>query len=84
MARVVGGMLDAVGATAKGDDQVAVRYEVREALGTRDRLPGWISVDLENAPNGTYVLELIITDRRSGQSAVRRRTFTVTDIEPTP
>ena len=84
VARVVGGMLDAVGATAKGDDQVAVRYEVREALGTRDRLPGWISVDLENAPNGTYVLELIITDRRSGQSAVRRRTFTVTDIEPTP
>jgi GWxTD domain-containing protein len=84
VARVVGGMLDAIGATAKGDDQVAIRYEVREALGNRDRLPGWISVDLEDAPNGAYVLELIITDRLSGQSAVRRRTFTVTDTEPTP
>ncbi|HEX9633649.1 MAG TPA: GWxTD domain-containing protein [Gemmatimonadales bacterium] len=79
-ARVVGGMLDAIGTTAKGDDQVSVRYEVRETLGERDRVPGWLAVDLEDAPNGTYVLELVLTDRLSGQSAVRRRVFTVSDV----
>jgi len=80
-ARIVGGVLDAIGTTAKGDDQVSVRYEVRETLGDRDRVPGWVSVDLEDAPNGTYVLELVITDRVSGQSAIRRRVFTVTDTD---
>lgn len=79
-ARIVGGVLDAVGTTAKGDDQVSVRYTVSDVLGDRDRLPAWVAVDLADAPNGTYVLELIITDRVSGQSAVRRRTFTVTDV----
>jgi len=83
-ARIVGGMLDAVGTTAKGDDQVSVRYEVRDALAGRDRMPGWVSVDLEDAPNGTYVLELVITDHLSGQSAVRRRVFTVSDTDPQP
>ncbi|MDH4043246.1 MAG: GWxTD domain-containing protein [Gemmatimonadota bacterium] len=80
-ARIVGGVLDAVGTTAEGDDQVSVRYEVRETLGNRDRLPGWVAVDLEDAPLGTYVLELVITDRISGQSALRRRVFTVSDID---
>jgi hypothetical protein len=79
-ARIVGGMLDAVGTTAEGDDQVSVRYEVRETLGDRDRVPGWVAVDLEDAPLGTYVMELVITDRFSGQSAVRRRVFTVSDV----
>jgi GWxTD domain-containing protein len=81
-ARVVGGVLDAIGTTAKGDEQVTVRYTVTEALGTRDRLPGWVAVDLADAPQGTYVLELVITDRRSGQSALRSRTFTVTSAAP--
>lgn len=79
-ARIVGGVLDAVGTTAEGDDQVSVRYEVRETLGDRDRVPGWVAVDLEDAPTGTYVMELIITDRVSGNSAVRRRVFTVSDV----
>jgi GWxTD domain-containing protein len=84
VARIVGGVFDAIGTTAKGDDQVSVRYEVREALGGRDRMPGWISVDIEDAPKGTYVLELIVTDRLSGQSAVRRRVFTVSDTDQAP
>ena len=81
-ARIVGGVLDAVGTTAVGDDQVSVRYEIRETLGERDRLPGWVALDLEDAPRGTYVLELVITDRNSGQSGIRRRVFTVTDRDP--
>lgn len=79
-ARIVGGVLDAIGTTAEGDDQVSVRYEVRDHLGNRDRVPGWVAVDLEDAPIGTYVLELVVTDRLSGQVAVRRRVFTVSDL----
>jgi GWxTD domain-containing protein len=81
-AKIVGGVLDAVGTTAKGDDQVSVRYDVSTALGERDRLPGWVAVNLADAPRGTYTLELVITDRQTGQSAVRRRVFTVTDGAP--
>jgi GWxTD domain-containing protein len=79
VARIVGGVLDAVGTTAKGDDQVSVRYDVSTTLAGRDRLPGWVAVNLADAPRGTYTLELIITDRQTGQTALRRRVFTVTD-----
>ena len=81
-ANVVGGVLDAVGVTAKGDDQLTLRYEVSDVLGSRDRLPGWVALDLADAPNGTYILELLITDMASGQTFVRRRTFTVSEPEP--
>jgi hypothetical protein len=79
VARIVGGALDAVGTTAKGDDRVSVRYDASTTLGGRDRIPGWVSVDLADSPKGTYTMELIITDRHTGQVAVRRRVFTVTD-----
>ena len=82
VAEIVGGVLDAVGATAKGDDQVSVQYDVADVLGDRDRMPGWVAIDLRDAPNGSYLLELVITDRNSGQVAVRHRTFTVTDRTP--
>jgi hypothetical protein len=82
VARIVGGVFDAVGTTAKGDDQVSVRYDVATALAGRDRLPGWVAVNLADAPRGTYTLELVITDKLTGQSAIRRRVFTVTDQTP--
>jgi hypothetical protein len=82
VARIVGGVLDAVGTTAKGDDQVSVRYDVSTALAGRDRLPGWVAVNLADAPRGTYTLELVITDRLTGQTAIRRRVFTVTGGAP--
>jgi GWxTD domain-containing protein len=79
VARIVGGALDAVGTTAKGDDQVSVRYDASTAVGGRDRIPGWVAVNLADSPRGTYTMELVITDRHTGQVAMRRRVFTVTD-----
>jgi hypothetical protein len=79
VARIVGGVFDAVGTTAKGDDQVSVRYDAATALAGRDRVPGWVAVNLADAPRGTYTVELVITDRDTGQAATRRRVFTVTD-----
>lgn len=78
-AQIVGGVLDAMGATARGDDQVSVSYEVSEGLAGRDRVPAWVALDLAEAPRGSYLLELVITDLVSGQVATRQRIFTVTD-----
>jgi hypothetical protein len=78
----MGPVLDAMGLTAKGDDPVSLRYDVSEALAGRDRLPAWVAVDLLRAPAGTYTLELGITDQVSGQTAVRRRVFAVSEREP--
>jgi GWxTD domain-containing protein len=82
VARAVGPVFDAMGLTAKGDEPISLRYDVSETEGGRDRVPAWVAVDLVDAPSGTYVLELGITDRVSGQTAVRRRTFTVTEQQP--
>ena len=79
-ARVVGGLLDAVGASARGDEQVTLSYESEKVLAGRDRIPSWLAVDLAGAPNGTYTLEITVTDLMSGQAAVRRRTFSITDM----
>ena len=80
-ANIVGGLMDAIGTTAKGDDQVSLRYSVSDVLGERDRLPGWVALDLDDAPRGVYTLRLIITDLNSGDNAVRSRTFLVTEPE---
>lgn len=80
-ARVVGGVLDAVGASAKGDDEVSLSYQAATALAGRDRVPGWVALSLADAPKGAYTLEIAITDLVSGQTAVRQRSFTVTDEE---
>jgi GWxTD domain-containing protein len=82
VARVVGPVLDAAGLSAKGDDPVSLRYEVAEDLAGRDRVPAWVAVNLLQAPAGTYTLELGITDQVSGQTANRRRVFTVTERAP--
>lgn len=78
-ANIVGGIADAIGTSARGDDQVTLSYDVSDVLGDRDRLPGWVALDLSDAPNGTYILDLSITDQQTGQTATRRRTFRVTE-----
>jgi GWxTD domain-containing protein len=82
VARALGPVFDAMGLSAQGDEPVTLRYDVGEALAGRDRVPAWVAVDLLEAPSGVYVLELGITDRVSGQTAVRRRSFSVTERQP--
>jgi GWxTD domain-containing protein len=82
VARALGPVFDAMGLTAQGDEPVTLRYDVSEVEGGRDRIPAWVAVDLLEAPAGIYVVELGITDRVSGQTAVRRRSFTVTEQQP--
>ena len=76
-ARLFGGVMDAAGVTAEGDDQVVLSYAREMNIRGRDRVPEYLTIGLQNNPEGLYTLEITVLDRRSGQSAVRSRTFTV-------
>jgi GWxTD domain-containing protein len=78
-ARVVGGMLDAIGATARGDDQVELTYVSKESLIGRDRVPLYLALDLAGAPAGTYRLDLAVKDLATGRLATRSRMLTITE-----
>lgn len=76
-ARILGGIADAIGLSAKDDDRVALRYNRTVAINPSDRIPNYLALDLGAAPFGTYTLELTVTDLVSGQSATRERVLTV-------
>jgi GWxTD domain-containing protein len=76
-ARVLGGIADAIGTSAKGDDRVALRYERTVAIDASDRVVNYLALDLGNAPFATFDLELTVTDLVSGQKSVQHRTVTI-------
>ena len=76
-ARILGGIADAVGLTAKGDDRVSLRFERTVALDAGDRVPNYLALDLGDAPFGTYALELTVTDLTSRRAAKQQRTITL-------
>jgi len=76
--RIIGGILDAVGLSARGDDQVALSYEAEAPVRRRGEKPEYLTVDLGNATPATYAIILTITDLVSGQSVTQRRQFLVT------
>lgn len=67
VARVVGGVGDAVGLTASGEDWVTLSYQNQTPLGGRDRVPEYLSIDLGAAPEGTYAVVLRLRDLVSGE-----------------
>jgi len=76
--RVIGGILDAVGLSARGDDQVTLSYEAQAPISPHGEKPEYVTVDLGNAIPATYAIILRITDLVSGQSVMQRRQFLVT------
>jgi GWxTD domain-containing protein len=77
MARVVGGAMDAAGLSAEGDDRVVLSYDRERGMSGRDRVPEHLAIDLSGSPPGSYILELTVTDLRTGRSVTRARSFTV-------
>jgi GWxTD domain-containing protein len=75
--KILGGIVDAVGLSAKGDDRVSLHYNRSIAIDPSDRIPNYLALDLGDAPYGTYTLELTVTDLVSGRSATRQRVLTV-------
>jgi hypothetical protein len=76
-ARILGGVSDAIGLSAEGDNRVSLRFDRAVPLDGADRVPSYLAVALGNAPYGTYTLELTVTDLVAGRSARRQRTLRV-------
>ena len=70
-----GGLSDMFGLSTEGDQQMGLRFERNEALSARDRVPEVVTLGLGSAPAGRYHLELIVTDRISGQVTRTQRQF---------
>ena len=73
--RFFGNIRDLVGLTAEGEEQLGMTFERNELVGARDRIPDLVTLGLGTAPNGRYRLDLIITDRATGQVTRTQRRF---------
>lgn len=81
-ARIVGGVLDAIGASAKGDDELTLSYVSQESLTGRDRVPLYLALDLAGAPAGRYDLTVTVKDLTTGQFASRHRGIEIAERLP--
>jgi GWxTD domain-containing protein len=77
-ARIVGGVADAVGLSARGDSLATISFERQTEVRGRSAFPDFLQVQLGDAPEGLYGVTLTVTDLVSGQTASTRRQFTVT------
>lgn len=77
-----GNIADAVGLSAVGDQQLGMRFERNEPFGNRDRVPQLVTIGLGSSPAGQYRLEVIVTDRVSGQTSRAQRQFTISRGAP--
>ena len=81
-AQIVGGIGDAMGLTAQGDDRIALHYtHTADATPSRVNVE-YLTVDLKDAPEGTYTIEAEVTDLRTGGSVTRRQVIHVDRAPP--
>src|SRR5262249_15352916 len=67
-ARILGGVRDAVGLSARGDDQVAIGFNRSQRANASGTYVDYLKVDLQNAPEATYGIHLTITDQVTHQT----------------
>jgi GWxTD domain-containing protein len=81
-AQIAGGIADAVGLTAKGDDRIALHYtHTADATPSRVHVE-YLTVDLKDSPEGVYTIEVEVTDLRTGGSVVRRQVIHIDRAPP--
>jgi GWxTD domain-containing protein len=78
-ARILGGIGDAVGLSAKGDDEVSLVYDRAVEAVPGGRRVEYLTVDLEDAPVATYVITLRVTDKLTQRVVEARRQIAVTN-----
>ncbi len=79
IARILGGIGDAVGLSARGDDEVLLSYDRSVAAVAGGRQVEYLTVELEDAPQALYGIWVTVTDAVRGRSLTTRRQFMVTD-----
>lgn len=80
-ARILGGVADAVGLSAVGDEQVSLTFERTVAAGLAT-VPHQLTLGMGDAPAGRYLLALDVTDVASGRRAHTERTMTLERAAP--
>jgi hypothetical protein len=81
-ARIVGGLGDALGLTAEGDDRVSLDYGRHVTLGSDGAVADFVTVELRDAPEGRYTVGVIVRDRTTGAVATRERAILVSRDPP--
>lgn len=76
--RLLGAISDLVGVSKQGEEALGLRFERNEAMSGRDRVPELVTLGLGTAPPGRYRLEVVVTDRQSGQVTHSQRLFHLT------
>ncbi|MBC7790962.1 MAG: GWxTD domain-containing protein [Anaerolineae bacterium] len=74
---VLGGLGDAFGLTAKGDDRASLTYNRTIAPDVMDRAPDYLALAIGDSPAGTYTLEIEVSDLASGRVTRRQRVLFV-------
>jgi GWxTD domain-containing protein len=80
-ARFLGGIADAAGLSAEGDDQVALAYR-RDLIATEGRAVEYLSVDLQGAPEASYLITVTITDLVAHRTTSTDRRIAVSTTVP--
>jgi GWxTD domain-containing protein len=78
-ARILGGIGDAVGLSAQGDDEVTISYDREVTVEPGGLQVEYLTVELEDAPKALYGVYITVTDHANGRSVTARRQFVVTD-----
>ena len=78
--RVMGGVKEVTGRTAKGRGRVTLSFDRQVAA--RPVVTDYLTLDLGSAPSGRYRMELEVTDLVSRQTTTTRREITVLEPEP--
>jgi len=75
VARVIGGAADAIGATGRGSERVALSFD--RQVPCRAASADYVSLDLGAAPPGRYRVTVEITDQVTSRKTVREARLTI-------
>jgi GWxTD domain-containing protein len=78
-ARIFGGLGDAVGLSARGDEQVALGYDRDVEATPGGRQVEYLMVELDGAPVAEYGITITVTDRVANTSVEALRRIVVTE-----
>jgi len=82
LAQIIGGIADATGISAVGDDRVSLDWSRSTAVGPDGVVTEHVMVELRDAPEGRYTVAVTVGDRETGAVATSERTILVSRAPP--
>lgn len=82
LAQIIGGVADATGLSAVGDDRVALDWSRHTRIGPDGVVTEHVEVELRDAPEGRYTVSVTVGDRTTGAIATSERTILVNRDPP--